>query len=194
MTKKTQITPLGIFLRYLLAAVVVFATYNPTGYSWVNWARIEWVSEDRTLALLAFTAVVLLIGWAICLRATVRSLGVIGTVLALAFFGILLWLLIDYDIVGVHQPVALTWLVDSHDIEVDNIPAGTYDVYVGETVEGEFIVECEGEGEGQECWGGIDWHDPAVGEELFLNFDPRGKTIAIKQGIDVYLITSFPFD
>ncbi len=112
MTKKTQITPLGIFLRYLFAAVVVFVTYNPTGYSWFDWARFEWAAEDRPLALLAFTAVVLLIGWAICLRATVRSLGTVGTVLALAFFGILLWLLIDYDIVGVHQPVALTWLVE----------------------------------------------------------------------------------
>jgi len=79
-------------------------------------------------------------------------------------------------------------------IEVDNIPAGTYGVWVGEAVEGELIVECEGEGEGQECWGRIDWHDPAEGEELFLEFDPRGKTIAIKQGIDVYLVTSFPFD
>ena len=112
MTKKTQITPLGIFLRYLLAAVVVFATYNPTGYSWVDWARVEWVSEDGSLALLAFTAVVLLIGWAICLRATVRSLGAIGTILALAFFGILLWLLIDSGLVGIDQLVVLTWLVE----------------------------------------------------------------------------------
>lgn len=112
MTGKIQITPLGMFLRYLLAAVVVFATYNPTGYSWVDWARVEWASEDRTLALVAFTAVVLLIGWAICLRATVRSLGAIGSILALAFFGILLWLLIDYGIVGIDQPVVLTWLVE----------------------------------------------------------------------------------
>ena len=111
MTKKTQITPAGIFLRYLLAAVVVFATYNPTGYSWFDWARAEWVAEDRSMALLTFTAVVLLIGWAICLRATVRSLGAIGTILALAFFGVLLWLLIDFGVVGLHQPVILTWLV-----------------------------------------------------------------------------------
>jgi len=101
-----------MFLRYLFAAVVVFITYNPTGYSWFDWARSEWISEERSMALLAFTGVVLLIGWAICLRATVRSLGAVGTFLALAFFGILLWLLIDFGVVGVHQPVVLTWLVE----------------------------------------------------------------------------------
>ena len=112
MTKKTQITPLGMFLRYLFAAGVVFVTYNPTGYSWLDWARSEWASEDRSMALLAFSTVVLLIGWAICLRATVRSLGTIGTILALAFFGILLWLLVDFGLVGIDQPVVLTWLTE----------------------------------------------------------------------------------
>lgn len=112
MSRKVQITPLGMFLRYLLAAVVVLVTYNPSGYSWADWAQAEWASETRSLALLTFTGVVLLIGWAICLRATVRSLGAIGTVLALAFFGVLLWLLIDFGIVGLDQPVMLTWLVE----------------------------------------------------------------------------------
>ncbi len=32
--------------------------------------------------------------WAVFLRATSRSLGIFGTILAVAFFGILIWLLI----------------------------------------------------------------------------------------------------
>ncbi len=45
---------------------------------------------------MALGGIVLIIGWAIFLRATTRSLGVFGTFLAIAFFAILIWLLMTW--------------------------------------------------------------------------------------------------
>jgi hypothetical protein len=49
---------------------------------------------------LAMSSVVLLIGWTIYLRATFRSLGLFGLLLAFAFFGIIVWWLIDMGWLG----------------------------------------------------------------------------------------------
>jgi Na+/melibiose symporter-like transporter len=82
----------GILIRFFMALVLVFATWNPTGWSFVHWLL-------RTLpavtAPLAFAGVVLLIGWILFLHATLESLGMLGILLAGAFFGSLTWLLFD---------------------------------------------------------------------------------------------------
>jgi hypothetical protein len=98
----------GFLIRLLLAVVLVFATYNPSGYSLYDWF-IQ--TPDKLDPLLAFAAVVVLIGWVIYLRATIRSLGVIGTLLALAFFSTLTWLMIDYNILSVDNIEILTYVV-----------------------------------------------------------------------------------
>ncbi|MEJ1379704.1 MAG: DUF6524 family protein [Sedimenticola sp.] len=82
----------SFLLRFLLAMVVVFCTYNPEGVSYYHWALTDLGSIS---ILKAFIGVVLLIGWVILVRATIGSLGIIGVVLAGAFFGLLIWLLID---------------------------------------------------------------------------------------------------
>jgi hypothetical protein len=83
---------LGILIRFLAALVLVFATWNPTGWSFVHWLM-------RTLpnvtALLVFAGVVLIICWFLFLHATLESLGLLGLILALAFFGSLAWLIFD---------------------------------------------------------------------------------------------------
>lgn len=86
----------GYFLRLLLAIVVVFATYNPTGYSLFHWIRSQATSDASAekWALLVFCGIVVLIGWVIFIRATFRSLGAFGTILAVAFFGALIWLVL----------------------------------------------------------------------------------------------------
>ena len=47
----------------------------------------------------------------IYLRATVRSLGEIGTLLAIAFFGVLTWLMIDYNVLSVENTEVLTYVI-----------------------------------------------------------------------------------
>ncbi len=85
----------GFLVRFAGAIALVLATYNPERISYYHWALAQ-LPEFSVLK--GFLGVVLLIGWAIYLRATVHSLGVIGTLLATAFFGTLLWLVWDSGI------------------------------------------------------------------------------------------------
>jgi len=86
----------GYFLRLLLAVVVVFATYNPEGLSFFHWVRDHGPgAPSQVLALMALVGILIIIGWVIFIRATYRSLGPFGTILAVAFFGALIWLLMS---------------------------------------------------------------------------------------------------
>jgi hypothetical protein len=82
----------GFILRFVFAIIVVFATYNPEGVSYYHW--IYDALPDFSV-IKAFVGVILLIGWIILLRATIGSLGFIGIILAAAFFGLAIWLIID---------------------------------------------------------------------------------------------------
>ena len=82
----------GFILRFVFAIIVVFATYNPEGVSYYHWVY-EALPDFSVLK--AFVGVILLIGWIILTRATLGSLGFIGILLAAAFFGLAIWLIID---------------------------------------------------------------------------------------------------
>jgi len=79
-------------VRFLFATIIVFTTYNPETISYYHW-----VAEDLAgfSVLKAFLGVVLLIGWIILIRATLGSLGALGIILAAAFFGLAMWLVIN---------------------------------------------------------------------------------------------------
>jgi hypothetical protein len=94
--------------RALVALVLVFATYNPEGYSYYHWALAK-LPEFSVVK--GFVGVVLLIGWAIYVRATLHSLGAIGTLLAIAFFGTLLWLATQYGVVPGEGMRAVSYIV-----------------------------------------------------------------------------------
>ncbi|MES9959108.1 MAG: DUF6524 family protein [Sedimenticola sp.] len=98
----------NFLIRLVMALILVFATYNPSGYSWYHWFT---GSEHKIDPLIALAAIVLIIGWAIYLRATMRSLGVIGTTLAVAFFGIIVWALIEYQVLSLDNTTALEYIV-----------------------------------------------------------------------------------
>ena len=93
-------------LRFGFSLALVFLTYNPGGYSWVGW-----LTSETPLVYKVATGVVLLIGWVIYLRATLRSLGEIGTILAVLFFAALTWVMIDYGLLSVESPTVFTWVI-----------------------------------------------------------------------------------
>jgi len=82
----------SFIVRFVFAIVVVFSTYNPEGFSYFHWVAESFPSMTVGKALLG---VILLIGWVILIRSTVGSLGAIGILLAVAFFGLLIWLIVD---------------------------------------------------------------------------------------------------
>ncbi|MCB1737522.1 MAG: hypothetical protein KDI42_05310 [Gammaproteobacteria bacterium] len=95
-------------LRILVAFLLVAATYNPTGYSFTH--LLLRPSGVLPLSVLVLLGIGLLVAWVIFLRATLRSLGLIGLVLALGVFGSLIWVLYDYRIIGLDDPGMLTWI------------------------------------------------------------------------------------
>ena len=91
-----NITASGIMMRFLVALIIVFAVYNPHGWSYYHRMSNAMVGETiGGLALLIFAGVVVLISFTIYIRATLRSLGIFGLILTSAFFATLVWLLID---------------------------------------------------------------------------------------------------
>ena len=99
---------LNFLIRFEMELVQVFFTYNPSGNSWYQWILD---SHNKLDPLLVFACVVLLIGWVIFIRSTIRSLGEIGTFLAIAFFAALTWVLIDYNVLSVENTTVLTYVI-----------------------------------------------------------------------------------
>ena len=90
----------GVALRILAAAVLVFATYNPEGYSYYHWALAPLVKDIKSFDAVRFLAgTVLVAGWVVYLQATRRSIGWKGASLVTAICGGVIWLLIDRNVV-----------------------------------------------------------------------------------------------
>ena len=104
----TRFSFVGFLIRFVMALVLVLCTYNPSGYSWYHWFIH---AADRLDPVLVFAAVVLLIGWVVYVRATLRSLGPVGTFLAVAFFAALTWVMISYGWLSLDNPTIFTWVV-----------------------------------------------------------------------------------
>jgi hypothetical protein len=102
-----RLTPGGLLGRFALALLVAGATYNPTRYSYYAWAKSTgW----QWRPLIVFAGVVVLIGWVICLRATLRSIGGLSLLLANAFFAALFWLLADWGWLPIENVAAISWI------------------------------------------------------------------------------------
>jgi Family of unknown function (DUF6524) len=82
----------GLLLRFAGALALVLLTYNPEGWSYLHWLpRGGWsVTPPKAVAGVALT-----IGWVFVLVTSWRSMGFIGTGLAAALVGTLLWWLVD---------------------------------------------------------------------------------------------------
>lgn len=98
----------GFLLRVGLAVGLVLLTYNPSGTSYFDWVRSGY-ETDTAIKVLA--GVVLAILYIICLRATLRSIGVIGAGLVVALLAAIGWVLVDYGYLDATDPGLLQWLI-----------------------------------------------------------------------------------
>ncbi len=97
----------GLLLRVALAVALVLATWNPAGWSYVQWAL---AGEGGFTASKALVGVVLLGGWVLCLRATWVSLGAIGVVFVALAIAAFVWWLASMGVVPTDQRT-LVWIV-----------------------------------------------------------------------------------
>jgi hypothetical protein len=101
-----EFTGLSFFVRLTFAILLVGASYNPEGASYYHWIVQEFPDFGPEKAVVG---VLLVIGWVIFLRATFRSLGRVGLILALAFFGSLVWLFTSWGWISPDSPRAVTY-------------------------------------------------------------------------------------
>ncbi len=98
---------MGIFLRWLFALILVTATFNPTQWNYTRWALDNYATETPVTVL---AGLVLLIGYVIYIRATMRSIGWFGVSLVAAVVGALIWVLIDWQMLSLENQDINVWL------------------------------------------------------------------------------------
>ena len=105
-----ELTLAGFAWRFTAALALVLLTYNPGG-----WSFVDWVLESMGGGALGpehfVVGVVIVIGWVILLAATARSLGPGGLLLGGALFGGIVWLMVDIGLLSVDSVSELTWVI-----------------------------------------------------------------------------------
>jgi hypothetical protein len=102
-----RLTMGGLLGRFLASLVLVLATYNPTGLSFVSWVAANFPHLQPVQAVLG---VVLLALWIFFVHATYRSLGALGVVLGLAFFAAVIWLISSWGWLNTSSHTAMIWI------------------------------------------------------------------------------------
>ncbi len=99
---------MSFVVRWLAAMFAVFATYNPSGYSYFHWVAD---TAGGQWALKVAAGVALAIFYVIYFRATFRSIGVIGMGLTVSMLGAGTWVLMDASIIDIKAPVVLSTVI-----------------------------------------------------------------------------------
>lgn len=94
-------------VRFLFSTLLVLLTYNPTSFNYVMWAQEQY---QFNLSIVVLNGLILLIGYIIYLRATFRSIGPMGIVLAAAVLGAIIWVLADNGLFDLKDGTLMTWI------------------------------------------------------------------------------------
>lgn len=98
----------GVIGRFLASLILVVATFNPTGYSFVRWISGNFPHLEP---LQLVVGIVLSALWLFFLHATWRSLGTLGVALGLAFFAAMVWLFTSWGWFSLSNHNVFIWVV-----------------------------------------------------------------------------------
>lgn len=98
----------GFLIRWGLAFLLLAISYNPTKWNYSTWV-LENYSLNPAIALLV--GLLLLAGYIIYLRATLRSIGLIGIGLVAAIVAAGVWVLIDEGLLTLASQSLKIWIV-----------------------------------------------------------------------------------
>lgn len=103
-----RLTVAGFLLRFGFALILVLATYNPSGYSYLHWVI---TGLPKVTALEALAGVALLIAWVVYARATMRALGKFGLLLAAIALAVIIWVLVSIGWLNLANRGSLGWVL-----------------------------------------------------------------------------------
>lgn len=98
----------GFLIRWGLAFFLLAVTFNPTEWSYLSWARENYTLEP---AIAVLVGLLLLAGYIIYLRATLRSIGLIGMGLVAAIVAACVWVLVDQGLLTGASDTLKIWIV-----------------------------------------------------------------------------------
>lgn len=98
-------------LRWLFAFILLAATYNPTQFNFIRWVDMA-LKGEASAPIVVIAGMILIIGYVIYIRATLRSIGIFGILLVAALIGAIGWALYDFGILRFQGPGLITWLAN----------------------------------------------------------------------------------
>lgn len=131
---------MGFLIRWVAAFVLLAATFNPTGMSYVHWARESW-SENTSIIVLA--GLVLAVAFIVFALAVLRGIGVFGVFLIVAVLAAFVWVLVDMEWINLDNPGVVTWVVLIGASVV--LAAGMYWGILWRRISGQIEVDDEGD-------------------------------------------------
>ncbi len=97
----------GFALRWAGALLLVFITFNPSGFSYGHWI---WPLSSEQIPLKILTGLGLLGCYVVYVTATFRSLGAVGVLLVFAFCATLVWLFVDQGWLDWRNAGVMSWV------------------------------------------------------------------------------------
>jgi hypothetical protein len=97
----------GVFGRFLASFILVAATYNPSGTSFLHWIARDFPHLGPLQLVLG---IAMLAVWLFFVHATWRSLGTVGIALGLAFLAAVVWLFTSWGWFSLSNHNALVWV------------------------------------------------------------------------------------
>ena len=97
----------GFLMRWLGAAVLVVATYNPTDWNYTRWGIDNYAINLPVTVLLGL---LLLVGYIIYLRAPIERSVAWGMLLVAGLVGSLLWVLYDWNVLSTENTDVNIWM------------------------------------------------------------------------------------
>jgi hypothetical protein len=103
-----RLTMSGFLGRFFASLLLVLITYNPSGLSFLSWVAGNFPHIQPAQAVVGLALLGL---WIFFVHATWRSLGALGVVLGLAFFGAIVWMLSSWGWFNSPSHAALIWMI-----------------------------------------------------------------------------------
>ena len=102
-----QLTLSGFLMRAVFALVLVFLTFNPSGYSYLHMLKTGFPNVTPVEIV---CGILLLIAWIVFLGATLKSIGLFGMLLGFALFAAIIWMIVSWGWVALSDTHVLAWI------------------------------------------------------------------------------------